>query len=149
MALLLPSYLVWAYAARGLRWKTTRELAIGALLVLAIGAGLYGRNWVGYANITAVTGNLQATVLNNSLAQWVATELDLLGGSRDAPEGEPATDNEEQDPTAPLVRPALTPIQWWVKFGFSVVFEITVNIIRKCRQIDLFRMQIHFAGFNF
>lgn len=140
IALVIPAYLVWAFAARGLRWKTTRDLAIGGLLVLSIGAGLYGRDLVGYANITAVTRNLQATVLNNSLAQWVALELELVGGQRQGTPPaaqEPVTgDAGQQGQTSVPAQAPISPIKWWVKLGFSLAFAVwALALLPRARSI--------------
>jgi hypothetical protein len=111
IALVLPAYLVWAFSARALRWRTTRQVLIGSIMVVAIAAGLYGEDWAGSENITAVTGNLQTSVLTNSLSQWFALVPKTAGdGLR-----EPASAAGVAQTLAWLITP-------WVPVGLSLAF---------------------------
>ncbi len=126
--LLVPAYLMWLFAGRGLRWRAVRDLLAGTVLLLVIGAGLYGKNWVGLRTLEAVTRNLPATQLHNSLAAWTADQLDPARQVRRPARSEPwarnlLSDGEERPRQRPLPPPrVLSPIERAIKWAFSLVF---------------------------
>jgi hypothetical protein len=73
--LLVPAYLVWAYAARGLRRRMTGDLLAAAAIVVALAGLLYGRHWAGRETLEAISGGPAATQLRYSLATWTAFHL--------------------------------------------------------------------------
>ena len=85
--ILVPAYLVWIYRGRGFRRRATRSLLLGTLLVVMLGAGLYGRYWAGMRTVEAVTGNLAATRFGNSLAEWVRQRIDPASTRSVSPPG--------------------------------------------------------------
>lgn len=73
--ILIPAYLVWVYSGRASKWQITRQLLIGAVIVIISGAGLYGKDWSGLQTFTAVTNNRATNKMTNSLAAWMAYRL--------------------------------------------------------------------------
>ena len=133
---LAPAYLIFVYARRGLHWNVTRDLVLGTILVIVLGAGLYGKNWAGLSTINAVTGNLAATRFNNSLASfsdavvlWVSRRVDPASALPAPTTSTTTRDLLLQGEARPTNRPPepprqLSPTQRPIKWIFSLLFVV-------------------------
>lgn len=73
--LLLPAYLAWAYAARGMRWRVTSDLLAGMLITLILGVLVHGWRVPSLPPIRLAIQTLLGMSPHNSLAAWIARRL--------------------------------------------------------------------------
>lgn len=145
--LLIPAYLLWLWLSTDQRIPLMRDLAFGLILVVLLGAALYGRNWLGWPNVTAVTTNMQANRLRYSLAEWVNRQVDPAAFVVNTPgkanaRGQDIDDGDGRPQSRPMVAvPTLNAISLKIKWGFTALFGLwAVALLPTLRkQEDLLR----------